>query len=77
MEKPAGTGRVPVGHHGRDHSRHRRRVGVQVEVYTYGWVIAHILTYAAHRRILAAGAINDAGQTGLDEDPVQWISATA
>lgn len=49
--------------------------GDQAEVYTYGGVVAHILTYAAHRRILAAGALNDAGQTDLDEDPVRWISA--
>ncbi len=51
--------------------------GDRVEVYTYGGVIAHILTYAAHRRILAAGALNSAGHTDLDEDPVRWISATA
>jgi AraC family transcriptional regulator len=51
--------------------------GDQVEVYSYGGVVAHIITYAAHRRILAAGALNDAGHTDLDEDPVRWISATA
>ena len=51
--------------------------GDQVEVYTYGGVLAHILTYAAHRRILVAGALNDAGHTDLDEDPVRWISASA
>lgn len=50
--------------------------GDQVEVYTYGGVVAHVLTYAAHRRILAAGALSDAGFTDLDEDPVRWISAT-
>lgn len=50
--------------------------GDQAEVYTYGGVVAHVLTYAAHRRILAAGALNDAGFTELDEDPVRWISAT-
>lgn len=50
--------------------------GDQVEVYTYGGVVANVLTYAAHRRILAAGALNDAGFTDLDEDPVRWISAT-
>jgi hypothetical protein len=51
--------------------------GDPVEVYTYGGVIAHILTYAAHRRILVAGALNDAGHADLDEDPVRWISAIA
>lgn len=49
--------------------------GEEVEVYTYGGVVAHVLTYAAHRRILVAGALNDAGFTELDEDPVRWISA--
>ena len=51
--------------------------GDPVEFYTYGGVLAHILTYAAHRRILVAGALNNAGHTDLDEDPVRWISATA
>ncbi len=51
--------------------------GETVEVYTVGGVVAHILTYAAHRRILAAGALYDAGFTELDEDPVRWISDTA
>jgi AraC family transcriptional regulator len=49
--------------------------GDQVEVYTLGGVVAHVLTYAAHRRILAAGALESAGVTDLDEDPVRWISA--
>jgi AraC-like DNA-binding protein len=51
--------------------------GEEVEVYTYGGVVAHVLTYAAHRRILAAGALYDAGVTDLDEDPVRWISKSA
>ncbi|MGN6598563.1 MAG: helix-turn-helix domain-containing protein [Actinomycetes bacterium] len=49
--------------------------GDEVEVYTYGGVVAHVLTYAAHRRILVAGALEDEGITDLDEDPVRWISA--
>jgi hypothetical protein len=51
--------------------------GDPVEVYTYGGVIAHVFTYAAYRRILAAGALADAGHSDLDEDPIRWISATA
>jgi hypothetical protein len=51
--------------------------GERVEVYTYAGMVAHVLTYAAHRRTLAAGALNDAGFTELDEDPVRWISAEA
>ncbi|MGZ4615077.1 MAG: hypothetical protein ACXV4A_05920 [Actinomycetes bacterium] len=31
--------------------------GEEVEVYTYGGVVAHVLTWAAHRRALAAGAL--------------------
>lgn len=51
--------------------------GETVEVYTVGGVVAHILTYAAHRRILVAGALYDAGFTEIDEDPVRWISESA
>lgn len=51
--------------------------GEEIEVYTYGGVLAHVLSYAAHRRTLAAGALYDAGFTDLDEDPVRWISASA
>lgn len=51
--------------------------GDTVEAYTYAGVVAHVLTYAAHRRILAAGALNTAGVTDLDEDPIRWISTTA
>ncbi|MGH3491022.1 MAG: helix-turn-helix transcriptional regulator [Actinopolymorphaceae bacterium] len=49
--------------------------GEQVEVYTYGAVLAHILTFAAHRRTLVAGALHDAGFTDLDGgDPIRWIT---
>jgi AraC-like DNA-binding protein len=51
--------------------------GEEIEVYTYGGVVAHILTWAAHRRTLAAGALHDAGCTDLDVDPVRWISQPA
>ena len=49
--------------------------GDHVEVYTFGAVIAHILTFAAHRRTLVAGALHDAGFTDLDSgDPLRWMS---
>ncbi len=48
--------------------------GETVEVYTIGAVVAHVLTYAAHRRTLVAGALWDAGVRGLDDDPVRWLT---
>ncbi|MGH3369973.1 MAG: helix-turn-helix domain-containing protein, partial [Nocardioidaceae bacterium] len=50
--------------------------GESVEVYTYGAMIAHVLTFAAHRRTLVAGALYDAGFTDLDAgDPIRWITS--
>lgn len=49
----------------------------ETEVYTYGGMIAHVITYAAHRRTLVAGALHDAGVTDLDEDPIRWIAEPA
>ncbi|MGZ8515551.1 MAG: hypothetical protein ACXW4H_07625 [Candidatus Limnocylindrales bacterium] len=44
------------------------------EVFTYGGMIAHVLTFAAHRRTLVAGALIDAGITDLGAgDPGRWI----
>lgn len=45
------------------------------EVYTYGGVIAHVLTFAAHRRALAIGALHDAGRGRLGYgDPMRWVT---
>ena len=44
-------------------------------VMTYGGMIAHVLTFAAHRRTLVAGALIDAGITDLDAgDPLYWVA---
>ncbi|GAA1608624.1 MULTISPECIES: AraC family transcriptional regulator [Kribbella] len=49
--------------------------GDSVEVYTAGGMIAHVLTFAAYRRTLVAGALHDAGCEDLDSgDPIRWIS---
>jgi AraC-like DNA-binding protein len=41
------------------------------EVFTYGGMIAHVLTFAAHRRTLAIGALHSAGITDLGSgDPM-------
>ena len=41
-------------------------------------VIAHILTFAAHRRTLVAGALIDAGITDLGAgDPRLWVAQSA
>ena len=48
------------------------------QVFTYGGMIAHVLTFAAHRRTLVAGALIDAGITDLGAgDPRLWVAETA
>ena len=45
------------------------------EVFTYGGMIAHVLTFAAHRRTLVVGALCDAGITDLGYgDPMRWVA---
>jgi AraC-like DNA-binding protein len=46
------------------------------EVFTYGGMIAHVLTFAAHRRTLVAGALHSAGITDLGAgDPMRAMAA--
>lgn len=48
------------------------------EVFTYGGLIAHVLTFAAHRRILVLGALESAGHPELGNgDPRLWVAAPA
>ena len=48
------------------------------EVFTYGGMIAHVLTFAAHRRTLVCGALADAGVTDLGAgDPMRWVADPA
>ena len=45
------------------------------ELFTYGGLIAHVLTFAAHRRTLVCGALADAGVHDLGAgDPRDWVS---
>ncbi len=45
------------------------------EVFTYGGMIAHVLTFAAHRRTLVCGALIDAGVSDLGAgDPMRWVA---
>jgi hypothetical protein len=47
-------------------------------VFTYGGMIAHVLTFAAHRRTLVCGALADAGITDLGAgDPMGWVAEHA
>jgi AraC family transcriptional regulator len=47
-------------------------------VHTYGGMIAHVLTFAAHRRVLVLGALSDAGITDLGAgDPMSWVAEPA
>ena len=48
------------------------------EVFTYGGMLGHVLTFAAHRRTLAIGALHSAGITDLGAgDPMRWVSEAA
>jgi AraC-like DNA-binding protein len=48
------------------------------EVFTYGGMIAHVLTFAAHRRTLVLGAFADAGITDLGSgDPMRYVARAA
>jgi len=48
------------------------------DVFTYGGMIAHVLTFAAHRRTLVCGALIEAGITDLGAgDPMQWVGEAA
>jgi AraC-like DNA-binding protein len=48
------------------------------EVFTYGGMIAHVLTFAAHRRTLACGALYAVGVTDLGAgDPMRWVAEPA
>lgn len=42
------------------------------QVYSYGGLIAHVITFAAHRRALAAGALSSNG-IEVDIDPRRWV----
>jgi AraC family transcriptional regulator len=46
--------------------------------FTYGGMVAHVLTFAAHRRVLVLGALSDAGITDLGPgDPMHWVAQPA
>jgi AraC-like DNA-binding protein len=45
-----------------------------VEVFTYGGMIAHVLTFAAHRRTLVTGVLLGHGIADLGHgDPMRWV----
>jgi hypothetical protein len=47
-------------------------------VFAYGGMIAHVLTFAAHRRTLVLGALHDLGITDLGNgDPMHWVAEQA
>ncbi|GAA2757224.1 helix-turn-helix transcriptional regulator [Actinopolymorpha rutila] len=48
------------------------------EVFSYGGMIAHVLTFAAHRRTLVALALDAAGISDLGwGDPMRWVAQSA
>lgn len=47
------------------------------EVFTYGGMIAHVLTFAAHRRTLVALALDSHGRSELGwGDPMVWVASS-
>ena len=45
------------------------------QVFSYGGVVAHVLTFAAYRRTLVCGALWDEGITDLGNgDPRLWVA---
>jgi hypothetical protein len=45
------------------------------EVFTYGGMIAHVLTFAAYHRTLAVQAFSEYGVEGLGwGDPMKWVA---
>ena len=49
-----------------------------LRVFTYGGMLGHVLTFAAHRRTLAIGALHSAGITDLGAgDPMRWVAEAA
>jgi AraC family transcriptional regulator len=48
------------------------------KVFTYGGMVAHVLTFAAVRRLVVLGALENLGITDLDAgDPMEWMGAPA
>ena len=48
------------------------------EVFTYGGMIAHVLTFAAHRRTLVVLALGSHGVNDLGwGDPMRWVAQPA
>jgi hypothetical protein len=44
------------------------------KIFTYGGLIAHVITFAAHRRTLVVGALTSFGSDDLDfGDPREWV----
>ncbi|MGH3508164.1 MAG: helix-turn-helix domain-containing protein, partial [Nocardioidaceae bacterium] len=49
--------------------------GGQPYVFSAAAMLAHVLTYAAHRRTLVVGALVSAGADDVDDDPLTWFDA--
>jgi hypothetical protein len=41
--------------------------------FTFGGVVAHVLTFSAHRRQVLIGALEELGVDGVEPgDPIEW-----
>ena len=49
-----------------------------MKVFSYGGMVAHVLTFAAVRRVVVLGAYETLGITDLDAgDPMEWVAQPA
>jgi AraC family transcriptional regulator len=42
------------------------------ETFTFGAMVAHVLTWSAHRRYLTIGALRQLGAPIVSGDPIEW-----
>jgi AraC family transcriptional regulator len=42
------------------------------EMFTFGGMVAHVLTWSAHRRLVIAGALRNLGADIGSADPLEW-----
>ena len=49
-----------------------------VESFTYGGMIAHVLTFASYNRTLVVQALMERGMTDLNwGDPLRWVASVS
>jgi len=82
-ERLAGCGQTFLGHvqdtcgRGALEERFVDATGESPVFFTYGGMIAHVLSYGAYWRTLLYGGLTAAGVADLEDDPLAWGSVRA